>query len=276
MRNKKIVSFFFAVIIFSACKTTKQSVSQQAVTLPTNTTDQIASAKLFTAAFQQSAAEYKALCYQTYNLAKIKLDELLITGKYAKPLAVMTDIDETVLNNSPYQVHQALLDKDYDPTSWHLWTDKASADTVPGALSFFQYAASRGVEVFYVTNRDNAERASTLKNLQNFNFPNTDNSHLMLMGKSSSKVQRRDSIQATHILLMQFGDNLNDFSGSFEKKSIADRMKATDEDRSLFGTQFFVLPNPSYGEWENAVYKYQRNLTSAQKDSIYRSILKNW
>lgn len=276
MRNKTILVFFMAVAFISACKTTKQTVNQTAIANQVNIIDAVAAAKLFTATFQQSAAEYKALCYQAYNLAKFKLDEILMTGKYARPLAVMTDIDETVLNNSPYQVHQALMNKDYDPISWHEWTAKASADTVPGALNFFQYAASRGVEVFYVTNRDEAERVGTLKNLQKFNFPNTDNQHLMLMGKSSSKVQRRDSIEATHILLMQFGDNLNDFSGAFEKRTIAERMKAADENRNQFGTQYFVLPNPSYGEWENAIYKYQRNLTTAQKDSVYRSILKDW
>ena len=51
----------------------------------------------------QNAAEYRALCYQAYNVAKMNLDQFLdFEKKYEKPLAIIADVDETVLDNSPY------------------------------------------------------------------------------------------------------------------------------------------------------------------------------
>src|SRR5882762_5770579 len=60
---------------------------------------------LWGAMWQQKAAEYKALCYQAYNLAKLRLDIILLQ-QHSKPLAIVTDIDETVLDNSPYEIHR--------------------------------------------------------------------------------------------------------------------------------------------------------------------------
>ena len=107
----------------------------------------------------------------------------------------MTDIDETVLNNSPYQAHQLLQGKDFESTHRGMnGLHVANADTVPGALHFLQYASSQGIEIFYVTNRDESEREGTLKNLKKFNFPNADNEHLLLKGKVSSKEKRKQQI----------------------------------------------------------------------------------
>src|SRR4051812_10036706 len=86
--------------------------------------------KLFATAWQQSAAEYRALCLQAFNIAQLRLDEYQPATN--KPKAIITDIDETILNNSPYEAHQTLQNKDYDPASWYEWTGQATADTVPG------------------------------------------------------------------------------------------------------------------------------------------------
>lgn len=231
--------------------------------------------KVLTAAFQQKAAEYRALCYQAYNAAHWHLDDVLQLRTLKSP-AIMTDIDETILDNSPYQVHQSLQGKDFDPASWYEWTALAEADTVPGALHFLKYAASRGVEVFYVTNRDDRERAATLKNLEKYNFPFADEAHLMTKGNNSSKVGRRNKIRESHTIVLYIGDNLNDLSGVFEKKSVKQRMESTDSLAAAFGKRYIVIPNPSYGEWENALYHYKHNLTPEQKDSIFRSILRSY
>jgi len=63
---------------------------------------------------------------------------------------------------------------------------------------------------------------------------------------------------------MLIGDNLDDFSGIFERRSIAERFAAADAHREEWGRRFIVLPNAMYGTWENAIYEYQR-LTEAQK-----------
>jgi 5'-nucleotidase (lipoprotein e(P4) family) len=185
----------------------------------------------------------------------------------------MTDIDETILNNSPYQAHQLLEGKDYDPTSWVEWTSKGVADTVPGALRFLKYAAANGIEIFYVTNRGENEREGTLNNLKKFDFPNADNAHLLLKGNTSSKEPRKNSIAETHTIVMLIGDNMNDFSYLFEKKTSDERDKVADDFSAEFGNRFIVLPNPVYGDWESSLYHYNYSLSPAQKDSVIRASL---
>jgi len=234
----------------------------------------IAHGKLFASAFQQRAAEYRALCYQAYNLARLQLKTHL-QAKYARPMAIITDIDETVLDNSPYDVHQALRGRDHEPEVWYDWTSRAMADTVPGALSFLKEAAASGVTIFYITNRDEREREGTLKNLQRFGFPLAAPSHLILRKDVSSKEGRRQAIAATHEIIMIIGDNLGDFSALFDKKSLDVREQNTKASAHLFGERFIVLPNPVYGDWESALYNYNR-YTPAQKDSALRSLLKDY
>jgi 5'-nucleotidase (lipoprotein e(P4) family) len=76
-------------------------------------------------------------------------------------------------------------------------------------------------------------------------------------------------------VVMLLGDNLNDFMNIFEKKDVTDRFAATDKMKAEWGKRFIVLPNASYGEWENAVYEYQHNLSPQQKESKRRNKLKD-
>jgi 5'-nucleotidase (lipoprotein e(P4) family) len=263
----KKLSFLF--IFFASSCTIAPHIS---VTTPAASDNITVNGKLFTTVFQQRASEYRALCYQAYNIAHVRIDQLP-PAKGNKPYAIMTDIDETVLSNAAYQAHQTLQGIDYDATSWYQWTSSANADTVPGALSFLKYASSKGVKIFYVTNRDEKEREGTLKNLQKFNFPDAVNDHLLLKGEVSSKENRKQQILTNHQIVLLIGDNLNDLSIAFEKKYPDDRMRVTDSLSHQFGKTFIVLPNAVYGDWENALYHYNRNLTPVQKDSILRASL---
>lgn len=257
------------LVIFSgSCVAPRVSITN----VNPSSTNVVIDGKLFATAYQQRAAEYRALCYQAYNIARLRVDENNRV-KTGKPKAIMTDIDETVLNNSPYQAHQLLQGKDYDGASWNEWTSKGTADTVPGALHFLQYASSQGIEIFYVTNRAENEREGTLKNLQKFNFPNADNAHLLLKGKESSKEGRKQSIAATHEIILLVGDNMNDLSNLFEKKNPDDRMNVANSFAKEFGNRFIVLPNPVYGDWESSLYHYNYGLTAAQKDSVIKASL---
>ncbi|MBS1579827.1 MAG: 5'-nucleotidase, lipoprotein e(P4) family [Bacteroidetes bacterium] len=265
---KKISVLIF--IALTACTTSQKNTQTTTTTKPISV-----DGKMFASLFQQRAAEYKALCFQAYNIATLRLNEALQQTN-TKPLAVVTDIDETMLDNSPYAVHQSLLNKDYDLVSWMEWTAKSSADTLAGAKTFFSYASSKNVEVFYITNREEKERAGTLKNLQLFGFPFADEAHLITKQTTSSKETRRQTVSATHEIVLFLGDNLSDFSNLFDKKTEAERLQNVQSNASLFGKKFIVLPNPSYGDWEGALYKYNYNLTSAQKDSVIKASLKTY
>jgi 5'-nucleotidase (lipoprotein e(P4) family) len=229
--------------------------------------------KLWSSLFQQRAAEYKALCLQAFNIARLRVDEAVSQNSQAKPLAVITDIDETFLDNSPNSVHQALLGKDYEQEAWSEWTAKGAADTLPGALAFFNYAASLHITVFYITNRDEKDRPGTLNNLKKFHFPFSDNEHLIVRQTESSKEERRQKVMSGYQVVLLLGDNLGDFSALFEKKTEAERAYNVNQLAGEFGKRFIVLPNANYGGWEEAIYENKRTWTLAQKDSIIKAKL---
>lgn len=232
--------------------------------------------KSWSSLYQQKAAEYAALCYQAYNTARMSLDRSLQTASPGKPPAIVTDIDETFLDNSPYAVHQALKGQDYDPKTWQEWTAKAAALPLPGSIDFFNYAASKGVTVFYITNRGEQERSGTMANLKKYKYPFADHEHLILLQGESSKEKRRQSVAAHYTILLLLGDNLADFSALWDKKTTNERLQQVTENAAAFGTRFIMLPNPTYGGWEDALYGNRHNLTPAQKDSAISANLSGY
>lgn len=227
--------------------------------------------KVYSALWQQNAAEFKALCYQAYNIATEIVKEKS-SMQHLRPIAIVTDIDETFLDNSPYAVTQALKGKEFDQQSWHDWTSKGEAVAFPGSVEFFNYAASRNVVVFYISNRNENDRPGTIKNLKNLGFPYADDDHVLLMKDTSNKEERRKQVLEQYEIFLLLGDNLSDFSEIFYHKSQADRNRLTDEHAVEFGKRFIVLPNSGYGEWESFIPGYNSKLSPAQKDSV---ILKN-
>ncbi len=263
--------FFTAIVFLLACNTSKKITAVGNTATLQNVS---LNGKLFTALFQQRAAEYRALCLQGYNVAQMRIDNY--AAQSTKPKAIITDIDETILDNSPYAVHQAYNSKEYETASWYEWTDKSAADTMPGAAAFLKYAAAKNISVFYVTNREERERISTLKNLQKFNLPNTDDIHFFPKTNTSSKETRRQNIMQQYEVILLMGDNLADFSTLFDKKTEAERKNNVDIAATEFGKKFIVFPNANYGDWENSLYKFNYKLVQVQKDSVIKFVLKSY
>lgn len=231
--------------------------------------------KLYAAIFQQSTAEYQALCIQAFNIATLQLD-LLLKESHSKPLAIVTDIDETFLDNSPYAVQMAREGKIFDETTWNAWTSKGNALPLSGSLDFFNYAASKGVSIFYITNRNQNDKKGTLENLKRYNFPFADETHVIVKNTESSKESRRQKLSETHEIAMLLGDNLSDFSSVFDKKNTVERLENVHKNADLFGKKFIIIPNTGYGDWESAIFNYKRDWSSTQKDSIYNSKLQGF
>ncbi|WP_183556477.1 5'-nucleotidase, lipoprotein e(P4) family [Mucilaginibacter sp. SP1R1] len=278
---KKSYNYLIPVLlILGACASKKVTTT----TVNTSTANQVAvvntntsitnDGKIWASLWQQRAAEYKALCFQAYNIARQRVDEgVKLTSD--KPLAIVTDIDETLLDNSPYDAKRALQNLDYTDATWKQWTDKAIADTVPGAPAFFRYAGSKGVTIFYITNRNENERAATLFNLQRYGLPNTDDEHLLLRQGNSSKESRRQDVLKTHNILLLCGDNLPDFDLLYDNHpSEENRAATTQKLQKEFGKRFIVIPNPSYGDFEGALFQFNYKLNAAQKDSVIRAKVK--
>ncbi len=223
--------------------------------------------------YTQKAAEYRALAYQAFNIARLQLDADLDKKSVRRlpkperkmPRAIVVDIDETVLDNSPSQASGIRTNTPYNPKDWYAWTNMRKAKAVPGAVEFLNYAVSKGVKVYFVSNRDETnERQATIDNLKSAGFNDISVENVLLRTSESSKDARRAVVTTKHRIVLLMGDNLDDFTSAFERKSVADRFGEVDKVRDVWGKKFIVLPNAMYGTWENAIYEYQR-LTEAQK-----------
>ena len=225
----------------------------------------------------QNSAEYRALCFQAFNTAKINIDSFLSSEKkYDRPLAIITDVDETVLDNSPYDGRLILEDVSYDRESWVEWGNLEIAEAIPGSLEFLSYAYEKGIKVFYVSNRYSEQLESTVNNLKRLGFPNVSESTVLLRGDSRSKSERRNSISDGHEVIMLIGDNLSDFNDEFEVKISEDRINYTNQMKDNFGTKLIVLPNPNYGDWESNGLFGGESFDNIEKDSIRKSNIKSY
>ena len=214
----------------------------------------------------QHSAEYKASTMQAYRQAREKLDQALAevswtaaleqSGDYASlPAAVIMDVDETTLDNSPNEARlirdQALFTYD----TWDAWVEEGRAEPVPGALEFATYAAGRGVTVFYVTNRQDHLLEATRRNLQKWGFPLVENRETIITrGSTSDKGPRRAIIAKDYRILLLIGDDARDFSSAFVGMDLPDRNELPAKYRSYWGHKWIILPNPLYGDWEKVIF----------------------
>ncbi|AQW21116.1 5'-nucleotidase, lipoprotein e(P4) family [Lentilactobacillus curieae] len=218
-------------------------------------------------AWYQTSSEAKALYYQGYQTATNNLKQAL-TKHSDKKLAVVLDIDETVLDNSPTEGTQIIQHVGY-PTGWHDWVLSAQAKAVPGAREFLNYADHNGVDIYYVSDRDaNTELSATEENLRNQGLPQANPDHIILKTPSmTSKQTRRDEIEKTHNVVMYVGDNLTDFNDPSES-TVDGRNADVEQNKDKFGTQYIILPNPMYGGWESALYAGHGTLTAKDKINL--------
>lgn len=226
---KKLILLFLLVGVFTGC-TTEHSRKDHSIF------------------WQKNSAEYHALCIQAYNIAKTKLDKA-IADQSNQPLAIVADIDETVLNNLPY--NQMLIDskQSFSQKTWSEWVNKQIATPIPGALDFFNYASKQDVEIIYLSNRSVENYAPTKANLISAGFPFDQETIMLLRGDDGNKESRRNQLSDYNIVLL-LGDNLADFDERFYKKSNQTRIEDVNSLAHLFGDKFIVFPNLIYGTWE--------------------------
>ena len=216
--------------------------------------------KLYPILWQQTAAEYRALCYQAFNIAKARLDDVIKQEPGKNNLAIITDLDETVLNSSNITAQVIKTGKAINSQEWLQWTKTVDPPVVPGAVEFLQYAASKKINVFYISNREVSGLQFTLSILQKLRLPDADTSHMLFLSNDFSKEPRRQVVMKNYDVVLLLGDNLNDFTQVFEGKPITERLNETDQVKEEWGKKFIVLPNATYGEWENALYDYKDSL----------------
>ena len=219
----------------------------------------------------QVSGEHYAVAQETYALAKIQIKKALADSKWTAALeqtgsfgtlkpAVVFDIDETILDNSPYFAWATARDVPLDATSALKWSQSGLAKGIPGAVEFTQYAESLGVKVIYVTNRTKAIETATLQNLKNAGFLVDDDGGNILSENEmpdwgSDKTTRRAYLAQNYRILMLFGDCLNDFlSGTFTGTET--RNALVEKYLENWGSKWIILTNSMYGDWDQGLYNF--------------------
>ena len=223
----------------------------------------------------QRAAEARALYFQAYNIATERLDVALARRQGDEKLAVIMDIDETILDNSPLDADLIKTGKTFSKKSWREWVSQCEARALPGAQPFLAYAASNQVEVFYVSNRNSNDFNDTARNLRAQHFPMVDAEHLLLQQAHEGKEPRRQELGRKYNIVLLMGDNLGDFTDVFDRQNSDVRSNLADENREKFGRLCIVLPNPMYGTWENCLYPPAVQ-TDQQRSGLRQELLKSW
>jgi 5'-nucleotidase (lipoprotein e(P4) family) len=209
-------------------------------------------------AWKQTAAEYRALYHQGFNLATQKVkDALKNRSKDGHPLAVLTDLDDTLV--LPLNYWGALIEsgKDFfDDPMWDGWIAKYEMLPSPGALDFLKYCNDNGVEVYYVTNRDQGEDTFklALESIKRLGFPYADEEHLTVLIETSNKEETQKAVAEKFDVVCYLGDSLNDFKRSYYVKDVNERIGLMEADKALFGDKFIIFPNPTDGHWIRAIF----------------------
>ncbi|KFZ36036.1 membrane protein [Shewanella mangrovi] len=226
--------------------------------------------------WMQNAGEYRALCYQAYNMAKVSFE--LAKAKQQGKLAVMVDLDETMLDNSPYAAWQILHHQGYTNEGWDAWVNSVQTPALAGAVDLANFVTEHGGTMFYVSNRSERTFAATKENLQKLGFPNVSEFTLRLKKETSNKAPRLASIEQDGYKVVLFmGDNLNDFPEINTYHQLNEqRNVVVDTHKDDFGHKFILLPNPSYGDWEPGLAEGYYQLDDAQKLRVRQQSLQPW
>ena len=219
--------------------------------------------------YQQTAAERLAGSLQTFRSAKQAIDNALTDPSWSalpgqdiqgKKPAIIVDVDETVLDNTAYEARM-ILDGTKYPEGWVSWGKEASAAEVPGAKEFLNYAAAKGVTIFYITNRVVELKEATQNNLTKLGIPWDQTKETILMrGENnwgSDKGSRRALVAQEYRVLLMAGDNLGDFVDAKDNNLSPQKRKAiVEEYADYWGEKWFMLQNIAYGDWEGALYDF--------------------
>ena len=191
----------------------------------------------------RQSIEYRMLCEQLFRQATVAILRKVKTEKNSDNLAVVVDLDETVLDNSLYQVERWKAGLSFTQDSWSEWVNREEAGLVPGAKEFLKAVRKKGVRVVFVSNRMNKNLEPTRRNLLALEVLAPNDLFLLRLDKDDVKEVRRREVNEGKARMKKVGplkvvgyvgDQMGDFPSGQAKE---------------FGKTSFLLPNPMYGKW---------------------------
>ncbi len=240
----------------------------------------------------QRSVEFKGNALSIYALGQMRLDQALADknwtaapaeqkGDYQNlPPAVVLDLDETALDNSRYQVWMLENNQSFSVKTWDQFCAAQVSTAIPGAVEFAKYAESKGVKVFYISNRGTNTEKDTRENLEKLGFPMGGNVDTFLMQNEkpdwgSKKGTRRAFVAKDYRVLLNFGDNFGDFDDRYGS-SEADRGKFFEENKARWGREWLVIANPTYGSFDAAPFGFDYKKSDADKRKARWNVLEAW
>lgn len=238
---------------------------------------------LYSVAWKQTAAEYKALYYQGFNVARMHVEAALAKHQPGdKPLAIVSDFDDTLVQPLPYWGTLVNNNIDFfDDAIWDKWIPTNGIIASPGAQDFLTFCQENGVEIFYITSRDQGEKTFeyALGNIRHLGFPLKDEGHLTVLRDTSNKEKRQNEIMKDYDVAVFLGDSLNDFRRKYYVKGdVAGREAKMEEDRALYGIKYVLFPNPTDGHWLAGIFGQSEPAATDENRAILKKAAarKSW
>ena len=179
--------------------------------------------------------EYKILCEQIYDNAAHITKKIYSNDNQA----IIMDLDETVLDNSLYQVENFYQNKTFNMESWSKWVLREEASLIPGVKEYIQLLRNLNIQLIFISNRMNDRLESTKENLKKLGIYDDNDIYLLRLNKTDKKHVRRNEVYN--------GSGRMQSHGKFNVIIyIGDAMGDFPEDKNGFN---FILPNPMYGKW---------------------------
>lgn len=236
-------AFVFCAVVLASCAPKTATVASAPSSAAPSTPDAIR--------WVRDSAEYQAAVIQTYRLATARVEQAA-PKRQAGTWAVVLDADETILNNSTYQLERAKQGLPYSSASWTAWVKRREATALPGAASFLARVHALGGRIAVVTNRLGSECDDTRAVFDALTLV-FDAMLCRPDGTPSDKNARFETVAAGTPfgsavpvdIVMFVGDNILDFPRMAQSVRAQGATGFTD-----FGVRYFLLPNPMYGSWQ--------------------------
>lgn len=224
--------------------------------------------------WMQRSAEYQACSYQAYNALKSTIIDAY-ENKGSRKQAIILDIDETILDNTPYKAKSVGTSIGKARGAFSKWVAKEQAEALPGAVKTLQFAHKKGIELFFVSGRS-AEKdlQHTINNLKKYGIPDADESHLFLYSGNSDKEENFAKLEKKYEVIAYVGDNLLDFPLGLFKANEDGRALSVAKNSAKFGKKYIILPNPDYGSWEYVLANNYKKLGPEEVLRIRKNALK--
>ncbi len=258
MMRQRCLLPLIVLVAAAACRSTAPSVQQARPAAPAPTAAAVqptptpVPVKLPEALlWARTSAEHRGLFLQIYRQATEQVERqaaALAPGTWA----VVLDADETVIDNSLYEVERIERHLPFDSAGWHEWTKRRQAVPLPGAAAFLARVHALGGKIAIVTNRTDSECTDTGAVFRAHDLP----FDVMLCKPDAGGSDKNPRFEAVangttpaHLppltIVAFLGDNIQDFPHLTQAVN-----KQGDDAFEGFGTRFFLFPNPVYGSWD--------------------------